>query len=72
MKTIFALALIAAFSAITLCSPTAHAADSSTCYNIIDADARLYCLAKTRKEPSTCYSIVKPDLRSMCLAEASQ
>jgi hypothetical protein len=64
MKTLFAL-MIALL-------PLAAIADSSTCYSITDADARLYCLAKSRSEPSTCYSIVKPDLRAMCLAEASK
>lgn len=52
-----------------LSAVVAHAADSSSCYSISDADTRLYCLAKTRNEPSTCYSIVKPDLRALCLAE---
>lgn len=70
MKTLFAIVLVAAFSSITLCK--AQAADASACYSISDADARLFCLAKTRNEPSTCYSIVKPDLRAMCLAEVGR
>lgn len=45
------------------------AADSSSCYTINDADARSYCLAKTRQDTSACYTIQRADLRSMCLAE---
>ena len=45
-------------------------ADASACYNVADADARTYCLARARSEPSACYSIQRPDLRSLCLAEA--
>uniref|UniRef100_A0AAU6W1Z6 Uncharacterized protein n=1 Tax=Pseudomonas phage Touem01 TaxID=3138548 RepID=A0AAU6W1Z6_9VIRU len=45
------------------------AADSSSCYTINDADARSYCLAKTRHDTSACYTIQRADLRSMCLAE---
>ena len=41
----------------------------SSCYNIQDADARAFCLARAHRNPSMCYSVQRPDLRSMCLAE---
>jgi len=47
----------------------AFAGDSSACYNVADADARTYCLARAKREPSQCYSIQRPDMRSQCLAE---
>ena len=48
---------------------TAHASDTSACYNIGDADTRTYCLARMHKEPSLCYAIMKADVKAMCLAE---
>jgi len=48
---------------------TAHAADTGACYNIQDADARAYCIAKARGESSQCYNVQRADLRSQCLAE---
>lgn len=47
----------------------AHAANTSACYSVGDADARAYCLAKAHREPSICYSIIRADMRAMCLAE---
>lgn len=48
---------------------SARAADASACYNISDADARSYCLARAHREPGTCYTIQRADLRAQCLAE---
>jgi len=47
----------------------ASAADSSSCYNIADADARTYCLALAHNDPGRCYAIQDSALRSRCLAE---
>jgi len=47
----------------------AFAGDSGACYNVQDADARTYCLARAKSEPAQCYNIQRADLRSMCLAE---
>ena len=47
----------------------AMAADASACYNIADADARTYCLARAHRQPGQCYSIQNPAMRSMCLSE---
>lgn len=47
-----------------------RASDSGACYNIGDADARAYCLARAHRDPGRCYSIQRADLRSLCLAEA--
>lgn len=44
----------------------------SACYNIQDADARAFCLARAHRNPSMCYSVQRADLRSMCLAEVRQ
>jgi len=32
----------------------AMAADASACYNIADADARTYCLARAHRQPGQC------------------
>lgn len=47
----------------------AHAADSSACYSVSDADARGYCIARARHDRSACYTIQKADLRAQCQAE---
>lgn len=75
MKTFLAyfgtsIATAAAVIILRMCAPApAHAADSAACYNVQDADARTYCLARAHREPSQCYSIQRSDLRSQCLAE---
>lgn len=59
--------------AVTIFGPMlAFASDSGACYNIQDADARAYCLARAKREPSLCHNIQRADLRSMCLAEVSR
>lgn len=59
--------------AVTLIGPIAAlAADSGACYNIGDADARSYCLARARRDSGTCYTIQRADLRAQCLAEVRQ
>jgi len=65
----YTFALITYAAALMLSPQFAMAADSSACYNIQDADARTYCLARARGESSQCYSIQRADLRSQCLAE---
>lgn len=47
----------------------ARATDAGACYNIGDADARTYCLARARKDVSQCYAVQRSDLRAQCLAE---
>lgn len=44
-------------------------AASGACYNIADADARAYCLARERREVSYCYNIQRADMRSLCMGE---
>lgn len=61
MRTLLAAAIVL--------TATQAVADTATCYNISDPNARTYCLARERKDPSACYAISSPDLRSMCLAE---
>lgn len=59
--------------AVTIFGPMlAFASDSGACYNIQDADARAYCLARAKREPSLCYNVQQADLRSMCLAEVKR
>ncbi len=48
------------------------ASQVSACYNVQDADARSYCLARARREPSQCYNVQRSDLRAQCLAEVSR
>lgn len=60
--------LLAAFATLHLAAP-AHATDAGACYSIGDADARTYCLAKTRQNSSMCYAIQRADMRAACLAE---
>ena len=62
-------AIITHVAALMLIPQFAMAADASACYNITDADARTYCLARAHREPGQCYSIRAADLRAMCLAE---
>ena len=54
---------------LTLKSVERLAADASACYNIADADARTYCLARAHRQPGQCYSIQNAAMRSMCLAD---
>lgn len=49
-----------------------RAAQASACYNIQDADARTFCLARAHRDVGRCYSVQRADLRAMCLAEARQ
>lgn len=68
MRNIFATITYAA--AITLTPQFALAAAATgACYNIGDADARAYCLARAHREPGQCYSIQQASMRSQCLAE---
>lgn len=55
--------------ALVLASNSARAADTSACYNIPDADARTYCLARAHRQPGQCYNIQRADLRAQCFAE---
>lgn len=48
------------------------AANTSACYNVSDADARAYCLARAHRQPSQCYNVQRADLRSQCLAEVQR
>ncbi|MEN6544488.1 MAG: hypothetical protein ABFE07_00430 [Armatimonadia bacterium] len=58
------------FLLVTSCAVApAYATSSSACYNITDADARTFCLAKARSEPSQCYAIQRADKLAECLAE---
>lgn len=57
---------------LPLISATSYTSGAGACYNIQDADARAYCIAKARGDRSPCYNIQKPDLRSLCLAEVSK
>lgn len=73
MKTTLALLIASAVLAAGLfIAVAAEASDSSSCYAVSDADARVYCLAKANKQPSTCYSIQRAELRSLCLAEVKK
>jgi len=57
-------------AALVACSASADTpSQAAACYNIADADARAYCLARAKHEPAQCYNIKSADLRSMCLAE---
>lgn len=67
--TIIAFCVIAGLALFIGCSERAHAADTSACYSIQDADARSYCLARARRDVSACYTIQRADLRSQCLSE---
>ena len=62
----FALAIFLFGPVIALAG---QAATASACYNITDADARTYCLARAHRQPGQCYSIQNPAMRSMCLSE---
>lgn len=62
-------AAITNFAALMLMPQFAIVADASACYNIADADARTYCLARAHRQPGQCYSIQNAAMRSMCLAE---
>ena len=62
-------AIITHVAALMLMPQFAMAADASACYNITDADARTYCLARAHRQPGQCYSIQNPAMRSMCLSE---
>ena len=62
-------AIITHVAALMLIPQFAMAADASACYNIADADARTYCLARAHRQPGQCYSIQNPAMRSMCLSE---
>ncbi|MEL1090145.1 hypothetical protein [Pseudomonas sp. OB66] len=53
-------------------TPAASVADTSSCYNIAEADARTYCLALAHNAPGRCYAIQDSALRSRCLAEVRQ
>jgi hypothetical protein len=66
------LGIIPCTAALLLASSLAAADDASACYNIADADARAYCLARAHRQPAQCYSIRNPAMRSMCLAEVRQ
>lgn len=59
------------YTAALLLTPQFALADANpgACYNIQDADARAYCLARAHRDPGRCYSVQRSDLRSMCLAE---
>ena len=62
-------AIITHVAALMLMPQFAMAAYASACYNITDADARTYCLARAHRQPGQCYSIQNPAMRSMCLSE---
>jgi hypothetical protein len=62
------LGIISCTAALLLAASLA-AADASACYNIADADARTYCLARAHRQPGQCYSIQNPAMRSLCQAE---
>lgn len=62
-------AIITHVAALMLMPQFVMAADASACYNIADADARTYCLARAHRQPGQCYSIQNAAMRSMCLAE---
>ena len=62
-------AIITHVAALMLMPQFAMAADASACYNITDADARTYCLARAHRQPGQCSSIQNPAMRSMCLSE---
>ncbi len=47
----------------------AHAVDAGTCYTLGDADARVLCLARARRDPGMCHAVQRADLRAQCLAE---
>jgi hypothetical protein len=55
-----------------LAAAPGSAADTGSCYAIGDADARIYCLARERRDPSQCYAIQRADLRAQCRAEVSR
>lgn len=69
MKRLY-FALLIFVLIVSLFGPiVAFAGDGGACYNIADADARSWCLARSNKRPDLCYNIQKADLRSLCLAE---
>lgn len=63
------LGLITSIAALLLAPQLAAAANASACYNIANADARTYCLARAHRQSGQCYSIQNSAMRSMCLAE---
>ncbi len=65
----YTVLLLAYLAALAVTPGAAVASDTGACYNIADADARTYCIARARKEPAQCYSIQSSAMRSMCLAE---
>lgn len=69
---LIAFGIIAGLALFIGCAERAHAANSGACYNIGDADARSYCLARARRDAGTCYTIQRADLRAQCLAEVRQ
>lgn len=53
--------------AMLLLAPNAHS--SGGCYALVDADARVYCLAKFHRNPAHCYAIQDSAKRVECLVE---
>ena len=69
------IVLTIAYATALLVAPHSAIAGSSAasaCYNVQDADARAYCLARVHRDPGRCYNVQRADLRSACQAEAHQ
>lgn len=70
MRTIIlALAYLSALIIAPHVALADTAQQASACYNIGDADARAYCLARAHRDTGRCYNVQRPDLRAQCLAE---
>ena len=67
--TIIALGLI---FLLLIVLPGVAMAGVSACYNIANADDRVHCMAKVRKDRSYCYSINDASKRAMCIAEVGK
>ena len=65
MKTYIVAATLA------FASLSAHADNSSYCYNISDSAQKNYCLAQAKRQTSYCYNINNSEQKNMCLARVS-
>lgn len=55
-----------------LITPQSVFAGAGACYNISDADARAYCIARERHDASYCYNIQSASMRSTCMGEVKR